>query len=222
MFKKPMSLVVSLPKNDITLAKAAWDNGADIVKVHMNVHHRASGTQFKSFEEERPFFEEAKSIKKGAMGIVAGGDIDKVIKDYEKAVSFGFDFISLFAHHLPARFVGNSSVSQAIAVDHNFPLNLIPYLHCDILEIATIDPAGYGQPLNAHDIAVYKAIASMTNKPIVIPTQRKILPTELRLIDDIGASAIMIGAVVTGNTASSLAATVASFRNEIDKIKELS
>ena len=34
-------LVMSLPRNDPALAEAAWKNGADVVKVHVNVKHHA-------------------------------------------------------------------------------------------------------------------------------------------------------------------------------------
>ena len=45
-------LIVSLPRNDRDLARAAIDSGADLLKVHVNVHHRASGTAFGSLQEE--------------------------------------------------------------------------------------------------------------------------------------------------------------------------
>ena len=40
------SLIVSLPKNDYNLAKAAWESGADAIKVHINVKHNASKQVF--------------------------------------------------------------------------------------------------------------------------------------------------------------------------------
>jgi hypothetical protein len=39
---KPMTLVVSLPENDYDLARLAWENGADAIKVHINVFHNAT------------------------------------------------------------------------------------------------------------------------------------------------------------------------------------
>ena len=37
-----MTLIVSLPVNDMELARLAWENGADFIKVHTNVFHNAS------------------------------------------------------------------------------------------------------------------------------------------------------------------------------------
>jgi len=217
-FKKPMSLVVSLYANETNLVKAAWDNGADIVKVHMNVHHHASGTLFRSFEEEQEFFRKTIAEKCGPVGIVAGGDIESVEKDYEKAADCGFDFVSLYTQHMPARFLQNKKMLHAMALDYSFPLDMIPHLSTDILEVAIINPDGYGQPLNALDITMYRAVASKTNLPMVVPTQRKILPSDLVELKDVGISAIMIGAVVTGRDIEGLKRAISNFRDGIDRI----
>jgi len=218
IFKKPMSLIVSLYANETNLVQAAWDNGADIVKVHMNVEHRASGTVFGDFEAEKNFFAETIANKRGSVGIVAGGDIESVQRDYEKAANAGFDFVSLYAQHMPARFLANKRMAHAMAIDNNFPVELIPHIPSDILEVAIINPAGYGEPLNAQDIAEYRAVASKTNLPMVVPTQRKILTSDIIQLQEIGFAAVMIGAVVTGKDIETLKASVSSFRNAIDKL----
>ena len=51
------SLVVSLPSNNLELAKAALDGGAQAVKVHCNVWHRASGHTFGTYAENREFLQ---------------------------------------------------------------------------------------------------------------------------------------------------------------------
>lgn len=51
-------IAVSLARHDMALAQAARDAGADALKLHLNAYHRASGTTFGSFKEERPFLEE--------------------------------------------------------------------------------------------------------------------------------------------------------------------
>ena len=48
-----MDLVVSLPRNDVELATAAANAGANALKVHMNVAHRASGTHFGTYDYVR-------------------------------------------------------------------------------------------------------------------------------------------------------------------------
>ncbi|MCL2287276.1 MAG: hypothetical protein FWC32_13060 [Firmicutes bacterium] len=218
LFKKPMSLIVSLYANDSNLVEAAWDNGADIVKVHMNVHHHASGTLFGNFDAEQDFFRQTIAEKRGPVGIVAGGDIQSVTRDYEKAAYCGFDFVSLYAQHMPARCLTDKRMLHAMALDYRFPIDMVPYLPTDILEVAIIDPNGYGQPLNALDVAMYRTIASKTNLPMVIPTQRNITVADLPQLKEAGVAAVMIGAIVTGKTIDSLKKSVTAFREGIDKL----
>ena len=51
-------VIVSLARHDLDLAKAALDGGAFALKTHLNAFHRATGTTFASFAQERPFFEQ--------------------------------------------------------------------------------------------------------------------------------------------------------------------
>ena len=50
---EPFTLMVSLPQNDPELARAAIRGGAQGLKIHINVHHHASGTHFGTWAEER-------------------------------------------------------------------------------------------------------------------------------------------------------------------------
>ena len=59
---RKFTLVVSLPANDLNLAKAALEGGADAVKVHCNVWHRASGHTFGTFEENKDFLKDLISL----------------------------------------------------------------------------------------------------------------------------------------------------------------
>ena len=86
-------LVMSLPRNDPALARAAWENGADVVKIHINVKHHASQTLFGSFEEERGAIEAMLAEAKGPMGIVLGADCCAAERSLPQAVAYGFDYL---------------------------------------------------------------------------------------------------------------------------------
>lgn len=63
-----LSLFISLPANDVRLAKAALEEGADALKVHFNVGHRASGTHFGPLEGYEDIFSEIRSTFDGPLG----------------------------------------------------------------------------------------------------------------------------------------------------------
>lgn len=71
--KPGLQLFVSLPANDIKLAEAALTAGADGLKVHINVGHRASGNRFGALDSYAGIFKEIRSRFDGPFGIVPGG-----------------------------------------------------------------------------------------------------------------------------------------------------
>ena len=101
--EKKLTLIVSLPANDVELAKAAIEAGADMVKIHLNVEHRASKTRFGSLQEE---LENVKAIRdlcnthNISLGIVAGGHNEIPMSEIDGIMENGFEFISLYDKHM--------------------------------------------------------------------------------------------------------------------------
>ena len=68
------TVVVSLPANDLDLARAALDAGAQAIKVHCNVWHRASGHTFGTYAENREFLRQLITMcGEVPVGLVPGG-----------------------------------------------------------------------------------------------------------------------------------------------------
>ncbi len=215
-------LVMSLPANDINLARAAWQNGADAVKVHINVQHQASGTHFVSFDEEKEVLLQMLEEAKGPMGIVVGGDIDSADKDIEKVVEAGFDFISLYGTNASAKIMEETRVSKMFAPKNDWTyeeIKLMKDFGADILEASIFQQEGSQYRPNQKEWIDYKIISDICGLPVLVPTQHKILPEEVRMLKKAGVSAVMIGAVVTGKSADSIGEAVAAFRKEIDLMK---
>jgi hypothetical protein len=82
-------IIVSLPRHDLDLARAALDGGASAIKVHLNAHHRASGTTFGSYTEERAFLEAL--AKFGApMLVMAGQETVPTLEEMNALADLGF------------------------------------------------------------------------------------------------------------------------------------
>ena len=216
--EKKLTLIMSLPFNDPRLCRAAFDAGADAVKVHINVDHRASGTHFGRLAEERPALEEMLARRSGPMGLVLGGSLESVSLDAKEAGELPFSFHSVYAHHLPAWAVNGKAALMA-ACNDSYPTELIaamPACGADVVEASVIPGSEYGQPLSLRDLLLYRRIAETVSVPVVVPTQRAIRPDEVRALISCGVKALMIGAVVTGKTQRSIADAVAAFRRAID------
>lgn len=214
-------LIVSLPGNRVELARAAVECGADVIKVHMNVQHRASGLHFGTFEEEKNTLEQIAAVSKGPCGIVAGNSVEDVERDYQKAFGLGYSFISLYASAMPLSVLATPGLIKMVALACDYTLEDVrglPRIGADVLEASIMRPETYGQRLTAAELLQYSALCKESELPVVIPTQRAIRPTEVGQLAGCGVAGIMVGAVVTGAKEESLRRSVSAFRNELDKL----
>ena len=217
---RKLVLIMSLPKNDPALCRAAFEAGADAVKVHINVEHRASGTHFGRLAEERPVLETMLEHRTGPMGLVLGGGLEAAASDAMEVSYLPFSFHSVYAHHMPAWAVG-CGVPLMAACDGSYALDEIramPECGTDVLEASIVPGTEYGQPLSQRDLLKYRVIARNVSVPVVVPTQRAIRTEDVPALIRTGVRGLMIGAVVTGKEESSIARAVAAFRRAIDEV----
>ncbi|WP_054950710.1 hypothetical protein [Numidum massiliense] len=220
--EQPFSLMVSLPRNDLDLAQAAFEGGADIVKVHINVDHRASGNSFGTLRENEDFLSQlvAKASKR-LTGIVVGDGVHKVTEsDIERLKEIGIGFISLYAHDTPPWLLQNR-VDKMIAISSEDPIDYgkgYKSLQIDALEASVIPGEEYGSPLTLRDIFLYERIVRLCERPVVVPTQRKVTTKDVSSLVAAGVKGLMIGAIVTGKEVDSLYKATRAFRTEIDRV----
>ncbi len=215
-----LTLIMSLPKNDPALCRAAFEEGADVVKVHINVQHRASGTHFGALSEERSALEEMLSHKTGPMGIVPGGSVEAVESDLAALEQMPFSFYSVYAHHIPGC-AFDSAKPLMCACDYSYSaeeIALFPALGASVVEASVVQGAEYGTRLNMRDLIKYAAIARSVSVPVVVPTQRAIKPEEAHLLARAGVKGLMIGAMVTGREKGTILPAIRAFRKAIDEV----
>jgi len=210
-------LVVSLPRNEVQFAEAAQAGGAEAVKVHINVHHHASGTHFGSLAEESKALEAIVQVGL-PVGIVPGGETAMASPDdMQKLDEMGIDFFDAYVHQMPAAMLQmETQMSRMMALSYHqrqtdFSLGRCA-AWCDFIEASIIEPDGYGQPLTVADLCDYAAICTAyPDIPVLVPTQRCIRPEELSMLTNCGIRGIIIGAVVTGNEPATVEQTTRQF-----------
>ncbi|MDR0399979.1 MAG: hypothetical protein LBH51_03465 [Treponema sp.] len=217
LLEKRFALIASLPANDPLLAAAAWDRGADAVKIHINVKHRAGGLQFGTFDEERSRLEEILARAPGPVGIMLGADPAAASADLEKVLAAGFDFVSIYGHHAPVRLL-EAGITRMLAADGSYGPDMIRALASlgDIFEASIVPPEHYGEPLNLRDLAAYKNITAALDIPVVVPTQKRIAAGEAARLYEAGVSAIMIGAISAGKSPGEFGRVTGEFRKAMD------
>ncbi len=216
-----LNLVVSCPKNEYEFVEAAWLNGADAVKIHLNVHHHASGTDFKSMDEEREFVEKLLKNSPVPVGVVLGGSTEVVRKDFKNVLEEEFDFLSVYLHDAVSETLTQDKITRMYACNDTYDLNEIKEIEAigaEILEVSIVAPDQYGTALNLRDLVHYSQINKAVKIPTLLPTQKKITVEDLPSLKKVGFNGIMIGAIVTSNELETFSNTVKTFREALDAI----
>lgn len=217
-----MCLIASIPINSYDLAKEAWEAGADAIKVHINVWHRASNNTFGSLQENKEVLTRILEDSPVPVGIVIGEDTFVAERQVEEVIKMGFDFISLYAHHTPASLAINDKISNFIAVNSTYSFDDIMQVAnagiADFLEMSICQPESYGQRLNGLDLAHYKAISEASPIPTVLPTQHVVFPSDIKILYECKISAIMVGAITMGKELHTISETLKAFRSAIDDL----
>lgn len=221
MKSKKMNVVISCPKNDFEFVKAAWEEGADAIKIHLNVHHHASGNTFHCLHDELDFVKQVLQESPIPVGVVVGGSPEIVRTDFLNVLNQKFDFLSLYLHDVVSEVVNQSKITKMFACNYTYTLDEIKQFEqtgAEILEVSCIHPDEYGKPLTMRDFLKYRQINEAVSLPTLLPTQKKVLPEEVKLIHEAGFSAIMIGTVVTTEDFETYKKVIRDFRKAIDAL----
>ena len=213
-------LIVALPANSVEMARAAEDGGADAIKVHLNITHRATRRKFGSLDAERPVLEEILQSVRIPVGLVPaaeGADRDEIAR----AAEMPFDFVDMFAHFMPSWLLTLGTWGRMAAADSTFTpellrgLGRIPGLH--MAELALIPQDGYGQPLSVRDLALSRSAVEALGKPAIIPSQRRLEPSDVPALRATGAAGVMIGVLSVGEDPKEIYEMTRAFREAIDR-----
>ncbi len=211
------TLLVSLPQNNINFARAALRGGAQGLKIHLNVHHHASGTHFGSWSEERENVTQIVQIAQehgASVGIVPGGETFATPEEFKELAAVGVDYFDAYPLDAPAWTLGQRDLDimmAAYAAGTIEEMIALEAMGMHLCEASIVTQDLYGTPLNALDIARYKALNDALESPIVVPSQKKLVPHDVFALRAAGARAVLIGAIVTGRDADSLENAVRAF-----------
>ena len=212
------TVFVSLAQNDPELAHAAIEGGADGLKIHLNVTHRASGTEFGDVDEEGSVLREIGALDV-PVGVVPGQDLATVRETVPKLDEFPIDFVDAYAHHHPPdiRSLTDHAIWTAspAGYDREEILALGQY-GLDALELSIQPKSNYGDPASMRDVARYAALAEAVDTPVVIPSQLALTPADAVELAERGVTNFLLGAVVTDHTPDSVRNTVEAFVTALD------
>ncbi|MFP3904744.1 MAG: hypothetical protein ACLFWB_10930 [Armatimonadota bacterium] len=222
------AVFVSLPRNDMALARAAVEGGADGLKVHINLHHHAANLRFGSWEEEADVIQSIMDLGL-PVGIVPG-TAEKMCtpEDMLAMAAAGIDFVDAYLHDMPAwmlntetdiHIMGAASWRDIEPEGTLSGLELLPQVR--MVEASVIPHDGYEEALNAADVRTYARLVALLREsdiPVIVPTQRTIAPSEVSALHKVGVRGILIGAIVTGKEPETISQATEQFREATEAL----
>ena len=200
-----LPVLVSLGRHDLDLARAAIDAGVFGVKFHLNAYHRASGSTFGSFAEERPFIEQLAKLGK-PMLVMSGQETQPTLDELNALADYGVEGWNIYLKHVqPHLYQSRLKPILALSCESGeADFDAIRAVPDAMVEASVGRFEEYGQPLNDTDLARFVEIVEMTGRPVIAPSQKKFTAADMPRLRTIGIGAVLIGSVVTGLQPASL------------------
>ena len=202
-------VIVSLARHDLDLAKAALDGGAFALKTHLNAFHRATGTTFGSFAQERPFFEQLSRLGCPLL-VMAGQETVPSAEEMDALATLGFEGFNVYIDHLQPHLLRSQlrPMPALSSTSADADITRIAAIPGCIIE-ASIMPFGrYRTAMTDPDLARYRHIAEAVDVPVIVPSQLSFTPADAARLRAAGIAAPLLGAIVTGDTPQSMTAAV--------------
>lgn len=205
-------IIVSLARHDLDLAKAALDGGAYALKTHLNAYHRATGTTFGSFAEERPFFEALSGLGCPLL-VMAGQETVPSAEEMDALADLGFEGFNVYVDHmqphlLTSRLRPMPALSATSTPDDIKQIAALP--GC-VVEASIMPFERYRTEMTDADLERYAAVVDAVDVPVIVPSQLTLTPQDAMRLREAGIAAPLLGAIVTGDTPRSMLQSVRQF-----------
>jgi hypothetical protein len=206
-------ILVSPPANDPNLFEAAFECGVDGAKVHLNVEHRASGRHFGSWSQEKVGIHQILTQAPVPLGVMPGAEALPTRDEMVEMAEVGIDFFDIYAQHMPGWMQG-VPMTPMLALGHGTGPDDLAALEArgmEVLEASVVDPACYGQALDEADLEAYRALAAASSCPLLVPSQKALVPGDLPRLQAVGVQSVLLGVLSLGDNPESFSQALPEF-----------
>jgi hypothetical protein len=204
--------------NSREFAVACEEAGADYVLFHLN-QDVGGGARFAGLEIEEESIKDSLSVLKIPAGIAIGDTRPLLKDDWDAIAKIGFSFVNMFAHQLPTFVWNDSRFKKVVSIGPGYILEQVRALS-EFESVSGIVAAltpnqGAGLPFTLLDGTTLKLITNLAAKPVYVPTQRYIAPTDLKLLRELGCRGILLSSTVYGDDVAGCREKVSQYRSQI-------
>lgn len=208
--KEVFSLAVVLPEITVSFAKAAEASGADAIFV-----------RFEDSKDKNEIIELVRSVKV-PVGILFDDGSEVSNEQIAAFAKRGFDFFDARPDVL-RRAGGKSGAGRIARLLYDFDIDEVTRFteeDLDALDAAVVDPETFGGELTVGDLQQYITLSITSRLPVIIPAQKTIRVSEIPIVWDTGAKAILLDEAVTGDSENTFRTVVSEYRTVISSLKE--
>jgi hypothetical protein len=208
------TVIASLPKNSTAMAVQAVEGGANAVVLNIDGDEGSSPSHFGSYDLHDAYINDVISTVSVPCGIFIGG-ARLLTEDYwERIMSSAFSFVEMYAHQMPTFVLADQRIKKVTAISTGYILEQVRQLSgidgVEALDVATVPHQSRGAPFSVLDYATLGVIVSLSAKPVLLRTQKKLTRGDVTNVVRLGVKGLVIDPCILSGTDEAYKDEVAS------------
>jgi len=193
-----VALIAILPQNNTEYASIAAESGASAIMVGIDKTDTSLPGLFGSFDLMEDSIDSILSTTSVPVGISIGDSRPLIEENWERIVSKPFSFVNMYAHHMPPFVLEDGRVEKLVSIGPGYMLEQVKSISeidgVTALEAAIVAPQGKNHIFSALDLATLGVLASLSTKPLMMRTQKKMGVKDIRSVMRSGLRGISVDA----------------------------
>lgn len=201
---KKYSFIASLPKNSTSLAVKAEEAGVDAVLLNVDGEDTGYPGHYGSYDLHDVYINDVISTVKVPCGLFIGGAKQVSEAYWERIMSSNFSFVEMYAHQMPLSILSDPRVKKIVSVSAGYVIEQVRQISLvegvEAIDAATVPNQLRGTPFSVFDYATVGLLASLSQKPLLLRTQKVMTPADISKVIGIGVKGLIVDPCILSGT----------------------
>lgn len=214
-----VALIAILPQNNSEYASIAAQAGADAIMVGIDKTDTSLPGLFGSFDLMEDSIDSILSTTSIPVGISIGDSRPLIEENWERIVSKPFSLVNMYAHHMPPFVLEDSRIEKLVSIGPGYMLEQVKSISeldgVAALEAAIVAPQGRSHIFSALDLGTLGVLASLSCKPLLMRTQKKMGAGDIRSVVRSGLRGISVDAAALEPGIEAYRDAITTYRSQV-------
>jgi hypothetical protein len=197
-------ILADLPRNSTALATQAEEAGVDAIMMNIDGDEGGRSSHYGSYDLHDTYINDVISTVSIPCGIQVGGARPLTEEYWERIMSSSFTFVEMFAHQMPLFVLGDSRVKKHVAIATGYILEQVRQMSqmegVEAIDAATVPGQARGTPFTVLDQATLGVVASLSSKPVLLRTQKRMTRADASKILGLGVKGFVVDPCILSGT----------------------